>query len=780
MVESVDAACSSTMTAVDVASQALMAKDARVAIAGGCDMGLNPPIYIGFCRVGGLSPTGRSNPFDQSADGLVMGEGTGFLVLKRLEDAIADGDRIRGVIRGIGSSSDGAGQAIYNPSLRGRVDAFRNALEISGVAPAEVQYIESHATATIVGDANEYDSISTVYGPDRGTDNPLYLGSVKYQIGHLKAAAGAAALIKTILAMEHGTIPHMPAFRKLTGGATLVNPSLVIPTTLRPWQPAANGERIAAVSTSGFGGVNYHCLLAHREQWTAPESRPTVSRKMAIVGMTAKVAGADSVDEFWRNSVEGKDVFSPVDRDALGWSATRVERPANERITTRRIGLIGDYVFDALKFRMFPRSLSQISPTQLLALHLCDRLLTGRGLPLADPKNIGVSIGSMHDDYYPTIFMPVLCAEFAGALRCCPAYQRVRSAAFDACIDETVAHFIAAAPPTTEHTLPGWMTNITPGRLANKMNLRGPNFVVDSACSSGVAAFVPAMYQLMFGKVDMMITGGINRQTSDVFSCAVTQLDAVAEAEARPYDRDGRGFLIGEGGALFLVKRLDDARRDGDRILGIIHAVSGSSEAKSKSMVAPTEEAIRLGIRNALAQADIAPSQIGVVDTHGSANLVSDVMEARAIAAELRSQDGDPVCVLATKSHIGHLYGGSGATSMMTIVQALRTRTAPGIRRLEHLRPELDGVIRRALPQKETAPLPASTTAGAVNSLGLGGSNYFAILTDDTRQPSASAVANDGPPLGDAFAAYLSRKEPELKALVDAAIVRFRGVLPSD
>jgi acyl transferase domain-containing protein len=203
----VDAACSSSLVAIDVACQALMAHDADVAIAGGADMGVNPAIYVGFARVGGISRSGVSNPFDATADGLVIGEGTGIFVLKRLEDALDNGDNIKGVIRGIGSTSDGAGQAIYNPSLEGRSEAFRRALRMADVSPDDVQFIEAHATSTVVGDANEYDSIATVYG-ERKASEPLYLGSVKHQIGHVKAAAGAAGLLKTLLAMEDGTVPH--------------------------------------------------------------------------------------------------------------------------------------------------------------------------------------------------------------------------------------------------------------------------------------------------------------------------------------------------------------------------------------------------------------------------------------------------------------------------------------------------------------------------------------------------------------------------------------------
>ncbi|MBN2717226.1 MAG: polyketide synthase [Deltaproteobacteria bacterium] len=793
----VDAACSSSLVAIDVACQALMANDADVAIAGGADMGVNPAIYVGFSRVGGISRSGVSNPFDKSADGLVIGEGTGIFVLKRLEDALDSGDTIKGVIRGIGSTSDGAGQAIYNPSLEGRAQAFRKALATADIKPDDVQFIEAHATSTVVGDANEYDSISTVYGSRKASD-PLFLGSVKHQIGHVKAAAGAAGLLKTLLAMEHETIPHLPAFTALTPLAKKPVEALHIPTTVRPWR-AVNGRRFAAITTSGFGGINYHCIVERAQSYERPVRGAVPSRKLAIVAATARVAGADSVDEFWQNMIDDKDVFQVVDRKKQGWNEDLTIQPENEQVRTQRIGKIKPHKFNALKHRIFPKSVSQISPSQLLALDLADELLAESGIDRAEKKNFGVAIGGMHDDFYPTVSDALCADEYAAAILQSPITDLIGKALIEKHVKAVVLEVYADGPPSTEHSLPGWMTNITPGRIANKLNLVGPNYIVDSACSSGLASMLPAMYQLMFTDVDAVITGGVNIQSSEVFSSAVTQIGATAEYTARPYDESGKGFLIGEGGVLFLVKRLSDAVRDNDNIIAIAHGVSGSSEAKSKTMLAPTEEAIRVAMRRGVEVSGIPTEEIGVVDTHGSANLLSDVAEVSAIAEELRAQQGRaPVQVLATKSHIGHLYGGSGASSILSVILSLRHRVVPGIRNLEQLRSEIRHLAGRALPQKGTAPLNGDALAGAVNSLGLGGSNYFGVFTSvdwlkrntlanetaakkeiDVATTSASApeyVVPEFPPLALSleFAEYLKQQEPAVGALVFEAFKRFK------
>jgi acyl transferase domain-containing protein/NAD(P)-dependent dehydrogenase (short-subunit alcohol dehydrogenase family)/acyl carrier protein len=727
----VDGACASSFAAIDVACQALCAGDARVVVTGGCDLGTNPGIYVGFAQMEGLSITGHSNPFDHTADGLVIGEGAGVVVLKRLEDAVADGDRVRAVIRGIGSSSDGAGQAIYAPSVTGRSHSFEAALRRARTAPSEVQFLEAHATSTIVGDAVEYDAIEQTYGRDPERTAPLLLGSVKHQIGHLKAAAGVAGLIKTVLAMEHATFPHMPRFEKLTPEASNPADDIVVPNETAPWRPHANGERVAAVTASGFGGVNYHVIIEQAERYSPPAARPAPPRDVAVVAVSCRVPGASEVEGFWDNVTAGRDVFTPVQGPEVGWHDHLDVGPENERITTRVVGLLKGFELNYLKHRIFPKSVSQISPTQFLALDLGERLLDQAGLGLREPKNIAVSVGTMHDDHYPTLCSPMFAEEYAAAVRACPSAQELPIETLERAIAEAGPAFEDQDPPVTEHTLPGWMTNVTAGRMANKLNLQGPNMTVDSACSSGLAALVPAVYQLMFGEVDAVITGGLNRQLSAEFTAGVCTLGAVAEDTPRPYDEKGKGFLIGEGGVFYLVRRLADAERDGDEIVAVIRSVHGSSEAESRSMVAPSELAVRRSIRNALERCPVPGDAIRVVDTHGSANPISDIVEANALAAELRGEDagGPPVWITAIKSHVGHLYGGSGASSMLSTIQALRSGTVPGIRNFETLRPELEAVASKASPRAKTGPLEAGATSGGVNSLGLGGANYFAVLS---------------------------------------------------
>jgi acyl transferase domain-containing protein len=392
-----------------------------------------------------------------------------------------------------------------------------------------------------------------VYGTDREAPEPLYLGSVKSQIGHLKAAAGVAGLIKTVLAMNEGKIPHLPRFTKLTPGATLPSEHLAIPTEIKPWNKGTDGKRVSAVTTSGFGGVNYHAIIEQGDSYTRPQQRPEIPHEVAIVGVQVRVAGADTPEKFWENMTEGVDVFTDVDPKDHGWEDCYETGPQNEIINTNVVCKVEPYKMNLLRHKIFPNAVSQISPTQLLGLDLADKLLTSAGFALEEPKKIGVSIGCMHDDYFPTIFMPMITDEYIDALHVCASAGEVDASVLKECCAIAKEEIRAEFPPVTEHTLPGWMTNVTAGRIANKLNLHGPNFTVDSACSSGIASSLPAMYQLMYGNVDMMISGGLNRQLSDTFTTGVCALGAVAKRVARPFDKDGTGYLIGEGGVLFLL-----------------------------------------------------------------------------------------------------------------------------------------------------------------------------------------------------------------------------------
>ena len=255
----VDAACASSLSALHLAGLELTAGRADMVVTGGVDTFNDIFMYMCFSKTPALSPTGNARPFDASGDGTILGEGLGMVVLKRLVDAERDGDRIYAVIRGIGSSSDGKGDAIYAPSATGQQKALRAAYRAAGITPESVELIEAHGTGTKVGDAVEVSALREVFGE---AEKPwCAVGSVKAQIGHTKAAAGAAGLIKAALALHNKVLPPTIKVKEPLAEITSGKTPFYLNTEKRPWIHAGGHPRRAGVSAFGFGGSNFHCIV---------------------------------------------------------------------------------------------------------------------------------------------------------------------------------------------------------------------------------------------------------------------------------------------------------------------------------------------------------------------------------------------------------------------------------------------------------------------------------------------------------------------------------------
>ncbi|MGH3969999.1 MAG: beta-ketoacyl synthase N-terminal-like domain-containing protein, partial [Mycobacterium sp.] len=276
----VDTACSSSLVAVHLACQSLRLRESDLALAGGVQLSLSPFTSIALSKWSALSPRGRCNTFDAAADGFVRGEGAGVVVLKRLADALRDGDRVLAVVRGSAVNQDGRSNGLTAPNVLAQRDVITTALRVSNVAADSVTYVEAHGTGTVLGDPIEFEALASTYG--RG-DNPCALGAVKTNIGHLEAAAGIAGFIKTVLAVGHNEIPPNLHFQRWNPAIDPSATRFFVPTEVTPWP--ATGPKRAAVSSFGFGGTNAHVVV---EQ--APAVDPVVSQPRPAVS-TLVVSG---------------------------------------------------------------------------------------------------------------------------------------------------------------------------------------------------------------------------------------------------------------------------------------------------------------------------------------------------------------------------------------------------------------------------------------------------------------------------------------------------------
>lgn len=310
----VDAACASSLSALHLAVLELTNGQTDMVLTGGVDTFNDIFMFMCFAKTGALSVSGDAKPFSADADGTVIGEGVGMLVLKRLADAERDGDHIHAVIRGIGSSSDGKSQSIYAPRAEGQAEALRKAYENAGVSPTTIGLVEAHGTGTKVGDIVEFSALDTVFREaDSSRKGWCAVGSVKSQIGHTKAAAGVASLIKAALALEHKVL--LPTIK--TG---VPNPKLKVEDSpfylcreSRPWFPENDQPRRAAVSAFGFGGSNFHAVL---EEYQATKPEPVWDGLVQIVAFSA-----DTPDQLDAQLAEWEKQAVKMTPAELAWKA---------------------------------------------------------------------------------------------------------------------------------------------------------------------------------------------------------------------------------------------------------------------------------------------------------------------------------------------------------------------------------------------------------------------------------------------------------------------------
>ena len=279
---SVDTACSSSLTTIHLACQSLRRGECDAALVGGVSLMLSPAYTINFSKARMLSPDGRCKTFDDAADGYVRGEGAGMVLLKRLADAVADGDRIFAVVRGSAINQDGHTSGLTVPNGPAQQAVIRQALADGQVAPQAVGYIEAHGTGTALGDPIEMGALGEVFGERNA---PLVVGSVKTNIGHLEAAAGIAGFIKAVLTVQHGEIPPNLHFHTPSSRIDWAQWPVQIPTSPMPW-PAA--ERIAGISSFGFSGTNVHVVVEAWQEAGAAQPATAAPRPCHLLTLSAK------------------------------------------------------------------------------------------------------------------------------------------------------------------------------------------------------------------------------------------------------------------------------------------------------------------------------------------------------------------------------------------------------------------------------------------------------------------------------------------------------------
>ena len=282
---SVDTACSSSLVAIHLACQSLRHGESDIALAGGVSLMVTPDLMIALSKVGFMAPDGRCKTFDQSADGFGRGEGCGVIVLKRLADAIADGDRVLGVVRGSAVNQDGHSTLLAAPNGLAQQALIREALASAQLAPGRIGFVEAHGTGTPLGDPIEVEALAATVGRADAGGGTCWLGAAKANLGHMEAAAGVGGLIKTVLALRHELIPRQLHFTQLNQHLSLAGTRLQVAAQPVPW-PAGPQTRCAGTSSFGVGGTNAHVIV--EEAPRLPAEAPLADGEPRLLHLSAQ------------------------------------------------------------------------------------------------------------------------------------------------------------------------------------------------------------------------------------------------------------------------------------------------------------------------------------------------------------------------------------------------------------------------------------------------------------------------------------------------------------
>lgn len=531
----IDAACASSLYAIDLGVRALRDGECQVALCGGV-FAPGPANSCLFSQFRGLSAVG-SRPFDAAADGVVFGEGAAFVTLKRLPDAIAAGDRVHAVIRGIGLSNDGKSASVAVPKKSGQVLAVRRAYERTGIDPATVQYVEAHATATPVGDAVELSALTEVFG-QRGAGAPrIELGSVKALIGHTGWVAGAASVIKMIKALEARLVPPQANFKEPNPSIDLERSPFAISTIARPWPRNAAGEpRRVGINSFGFGGSNAHLILESFDpkyhgsrRSPARKAAEPGSQAVAIVGVGALFPDGLRFDRSAIRLPTGVRILPDAadHMDAGQVLAVMAAHAAIEGLAASTVG--GENAFEALRTRT--------------AVVLGVEGKTGRG------------IEANH-----RIYLDFVSRRLAGLIGDRGDLGALR--------DQLFAE-VRGIIPSNPYTLLGLMPNVIAGRVANVFNLRGPNMVLEAGGESLRESLCLAVKMLQSGECEVVLAGGVN---------------GFAGAEVRAAAGRGAQRDVSEAALILSLMRADTALERGFRVLAELAAAPEEPEASSASI----------------------------------------------------------------------------------------------------------------------------------------------------------------------------------------------------
>jgi len=615
-----DAACASSLFAIKLACEQLVSGKADAMIAGGVSRPDSLYTQVGFTQLQALSPTGRCAPFDKAADGLVVGEGTGMVVLKRLEDALAAGDPIHGVIKGWGVSNDIEGNLVA-PASDGQVRAMAAAYEMAGWSLADIQYMECHGSGTRKGDQVELSSIKALADQFQCTTSPLAIGSVKSMIGHLLTAAGAAGFIKTLMAMNRHILPPSLNFTGLPDNSPIQGAGIQVQSEAQPWErPVPSVPRRAGVSAFGFGGINAHLLVEeyqpdHKVHPVPAWPEPAKDVPCAIVGIGALTGSADNLTAL-------EDLLFQRQHPTPGPAGHRWRKDAHlpEEIRQMPTLFLNQLTLEVGEFQIPPNQLGDVLPQHLVMLKAAKGALEDAGIPprpgvSESPRHrMGCAVGIEFDFGATDFFLRWHHHDQPGHI-----------------LDQITSGL------NFDRTL-GALGGIVASRIARAFKLGGPCFTLSAGAASGLKAVEIGCRSLSRGETDIFICGAVD-MAGDIRS--FTRDLALSGLDPKVIPSEGAGAVV--------LKRLDQALEDRDRIYSV---VTGTGSASGAGTHEQKSEQYAQSLNRALKHAGKAKGALSLATTLHTEEHPDGKAESRGLA----HNDTSRLCPAES-------LGGTGAAS---------------------------------------------------------------------------------------------------------------------
>ncbi|QBS45023.1 type I polyketide synthase [Nocardia sp. CS682] len=464
------------------------------------------------------------------------------------------------------------------------------------------------------------------------------------------------------------------------------------------------------------------------------DDRRLARNPIAIVGMSGLLPNAHNHREYWQNIVDGVDCTTEVPTSR--WSLDDyfdADQDAPDKTYSRRGAFLPDIEFDPLEFGLPPNQLEVTSTMQTLSLGVARDLLIDAGAvdsPWYDPGRTGVVLGTTG----PVPLMHPLAARLSTPV----LKEAARSVGLsDTDADAIADKFVAAFAPWEANSFPGLLANITAGRVANRLGLGGINCTVDAACAASLAALRTAIAELQDGRADMMITGGVDTENTIFIYLCFSKVGALSSSgQISPFAADANGTLLGEGITMLALRRLEDARRDGNRIYAVIRGLGSSSDGRAKSIYAPRAGGQRVALDRAYADAECSPADVALIEAHATGTPVGDKTELTALKGLLSDATSEPrfAALGSVKSQIGHTKGAAGTASLMKLAFALHQKVLPGTINVSAPNPEIAApdapyyVNTRTRPWIRDPQRPVRRAAAS--AFGFGGTNFHVVLEE--------------------------------------------------